>query len=43
VAFVDVEPIVGPRLKTINPDGMHWSWEVHGLVGEAVARAFLNG
>jgi hypothetical protein len=39
VAYVDVEPIVGPRLGTINPDGMHWSWEVHALVGEAVAGA----
>ena len=37
VAYVDVEPIVGPRLGTCNPDGMHWSWEVHALVGEAVA------
>ena len=40
VAYVDVEPIVGPRLTTINPDGMHWSWEVHSLVGEAVAESF---
>ena len=40
VAFVDVEPIVSPRLKTINPDGMHWSWEVHALVGEAISEAF---
>ena len=39
VAYVDVEPIVGPRLATCNADGMHWSWEVHGLVGEAVAAA----
>lgn len=40
VAYVDVEPLVGPRLATCNPDGMHWSWEVHALVGEAVAAAF---
>ena len=39
MAYVDVEPIVGPRLTTCNPDGMHWSWEVHSLVGEAVAAA----
>jgi hypothetical protein len=40
VTYVDVEPIVGPRLGTCNPDGMHWSWEVHALVGEAVSGAF---
>ncbi|MGI9197513.1 MAG: diglucosylglycerate octanoyltransferase [Candidatus Nanopelagicales bacterium] len=38
VAYVDIEPIVSPRLAACNPDGMHWSWEVHSLVGEAVAR-----
>jgi len=38
VAYVDVEPLVAPRLASCNPDGMHWSWEVHALVGEAVAR-----
>ena len=37
VAYVDIEPIVVPRLGSCNPDGMHWSWEVHALVGEAVA------
>jgi hypothetical protein len=42
VAYVDVEPIVGPRLGTCNPDGMHWSWEVHSLVGEAVAGALSH-
>jgi len=42
VAYVDVEPIVGPRLSTCNPDGMHWSWEVHSLVGEAVAEALRS-
>ena len=39
VAFVDIEPLVAPRLATCNPDGLHWSWEVHALVGQAVARA----
>ena len=39
VAYVDVEPLVAPRLSGCNPDGMHWSWEVHALVGEAVAAA----
>ena len=37
VEYVDIEPLVAPRLSTCNPDGMHWSWEVHSLVGEAVA------
>ena len=37
VEYVDIEPVVAPRLSTCNPDGMHWSWEVHSLVGEAVA------
>jgi len=39
LAYVDIEPVVGPRLGGGNPDGMHWSWEVHALVGEAVAGA----
>ncbi len=38
VAYVDIEGLVAPRLPTCNPDGMHWSWEVHALVGEAVAK-----
>jgi len=37
VAYVDVEPLVSPRLATCNPDGLHWSWEVHALVGELAA------
>ncbi len=39
-AYVDIEPLVAPHLATCNPDGMHWSWEVHALVGEAGAGAF---
>ena len=39
VAFVDIEELVAPRLATCNPDGLHWSWEVHALVGQAVAGA----
>lgn len=42
VALVDIEQAVAPRLATCNPDGMHWSWEVHGMVGAAVARAFTE-
>lgn len=39
--FVDLDPLVGPALAagTANPDGLHWSWEVHQQVGEAVAAA----
>ncbi len=40
VSYVDIEPLVAPRLANCNPDGMHWSWEVHALVGEAVTSAF---
>lgn len=43
VAYVDIEPVIAPRLGGCNPDGMHWSWEVHQLVGEAVADAFMAG
>jgi hypothetical protein len=39
VTYVDIEDMVGSRLSSGNPDGLHWSWEVHGLVGEAVARS----
>jgi diglucosylglycerate octanoyltransferase len=41
VHFVDLDPIVQPSLDagTGNPDGMHWSWEVHAQVGAAAARA----
>ncbi|MGH3328625.1 MAG: GDSL-type esterase/lipase family protein [Streptomycetales bacterium] len=40
VALVDLDPVVGPALAAgeCNPDGLHWSWEVHRQVGEALAR-----
>lgn len=37
VPYVDIEALVAPRLSTCNPDGLHWSWKVHALVGQAVA------
>jgi len=40
VTYVDIEDLVAPRLASCNPDGLHWSWEVHGLVGHAIADAF---
>ena len=41
VAFVDLDPLVGPSLAagTGNPDGMHWGWEAHEAIGTAVAAA----
>ena len=32
-------PLGGPSLAdgTANPDGMHWSWRTHSLIGQAVA------
>lgn len=43
VAYVDIEALVAPRLASCNPDGLHWSWEVHELVGAKVADAFAHG
>jgi hypothetical protein len=40
VAYVDIEGLVAARLADCNPDGLHWSWEVHSLVGSAVAHVF---
>lgn len=44
VAFVDLDPIVGPSLAagTGNPDGMHWGWQVHTEIGRAAAAALLR-
>jgi hypothetical protein len=41
VPMVDLASIVGRHLRDGrgNPDGMHWSWECHAEVGQAVARA----
>jgi len=39
--FVELDPIVGPSLRdgTGNPDGIHWAWDVHTQVGQALAAA----
>ncbi len=39
VPMVELDPLVGPSLAdgTANPDGLHWSWAAHRLVGEAAA------
>lgn len=41
VPLVDQDEIVRPHLAAhaINPDGMHWSWDVHALMGRAFADA----
>ena len=42
--LVDLDPIVAPSLRagTGNPDGMHWAWEVHVAIGEALAAALRD-
>ena len=44
VGFVDVDRWVMPSLLagTGNPDGLHWSWEVHEAVGRALAAALRS-
>ncbi|MEU6153761.1 diglucosylglycerate octanoyltransferase [Actinosynnema sp. NPDC047251] len=39
VPLLDVPPIVGEHVRSRrgNPDGMHWGWEGHALVGAAMA------
>ncbi len=41
---MELDPIVRPSLAggTGNPDGLHWSWEVHRLVGAATADALVS-
>jgi diglucosylglycerate octanoyltransferase len=45
VPWVDLDPLVGPSLVdgSANPDGLHWSWAAHRLVGEALAAALADG
>jgi diglucosylglycerate octanoyltransferase len=40
VPVLDVETIVAPTLGdgSANPDGMHWSWQVHEQIGLGLAR-----
>ena len=39
VPLLDVPPLVGEHVRSRlgNPDGMHWGWEGHELVGRAMA------
>ena len=43
LAFVDVEPLVSPMHAQGrgNPDGLHWDWPTHALVGDAVATSLI--
>ena len=40
VPLVELDRVVAPHLAagTLNPDGMHWSWEVHAEVAAETAR-----
>lgn len=38
---VDLDAIVRPHLGTMNVDGVHWSFEVHAEVADAMAAALL--
>ncbi len=42
--MVELDPLVGPSLAdgSGNPDGLHWSWAAHRLVGLAAAES-LSG
>jgi hypothetical protein len=39
VPLVDLPSVIGEHVRSGagNPDGMHWGWEGHELVGEAMA------
>lgn len=41
VTYVDADPWVLPALAagSGNPDGLHWSWDVHRAIGTALAAA----
>ena len=45
VPLVDQDALVAPFVRggAINTDGMHWSWEVHEIVGRAFAAALREG
>ena len=41
---VAMDELIGPHLAAgrNNPDGMHWGWEAHTDVGEALAKALVG-
>ena len=41
VACIDLDPIVGPHLVAgrNNPDGLHWGWQAHREIGDALGEA----
>ncbi|MBO0839818.1 MAG: SGNH/GDSL hydrolase family protein, partial [Sciscionella sp.] len=44
VPLIDLPALVGEHVRTGagNPDGMHWGWSAHRIVGEAFAMAIKN-
>jgi lysophospholipase L1-like esterase len=43
IPMVELDPLVGPSLAdgSGNPDGLHWSWDAHRLIGAAAADALI--
>ena len=41
VPVVDLAALGRPWLHRLNPDGLHWAWEVHHEVGRALAGVLL--
>ena len=37
VPLVDVTPMCHAHMGAYNPDGMHWGFELHSEVGDALA------
>jgi lysophospholipase L1-like esterase len=42
VATVDLAKLMRPHIGSLNPDGIHWSFELHAAVAEAMAGALLG-
>lgn len=44
VELLDLDPLVWPGIRagTANPDGLHWGWDTHRAVGQAVAQRLLT-
>ena len=40
-AFVESWPLVEPWIDKLNVDGIHWPFEVHAVIGRAVADALI--
>lgn len=42
VPLVDLPALAEPHLDNLNPDGLHWPFELHAEVGTALAMALLK-